>query len=150
VTDVRAHQIIRIAMEDAAQFASVIVRTTGAAWCRPTEAAILARPLTSRADRRRDKTLRFDPTPDSPDLPKGELMLLEPAADDTLQPAPEAEPEADGENPYGRSAPYRCPSPYTALYLSGFNRKVTPCCYMTHVPGYQPAYLRTGVDFAQL
>jgi molybdenum cofactor biosynthesis enzyme MoaA len=128
-----------------------------AAWSAPifpkeTEAEILARPLTLREVRRRDKSLRYDPIPDSPDLPKGEILVLERTAvvDDTLRPAPEADPEDDGANPYGRAAPYRCPSPYTALYLSGFNRKVTPCCYMTHVPGYQPAYLRTGVDFSAL
>jgi pyruvate-formate lyase-activating enzyme len=108
-----------------------------------TEAEILARPLTSRAVRRANKALRYDPTPDSPDLPKGEVLV----ADDPMQPAPESDPADDGRNPYNRAAPYRCPSPYTALYLSGFNRKVTPCCYMTHVPGYQPAYLRTGVDY---
>jgi len=113
---------------------------------RETEADILARPLTPRAVRRVDKALRFDPTPDSPDLPRGEIVV----ADDPLQPAPEAEAEGDGSNPYNRAAPYRCPSPYTALYLSGFNRKVTPCCYMTHVPGYQPAYLRTGAAFGDL
>jgi molybdenum cofactor biosynthesis enzyme MoaA len=111
-----------------------------------TEAEILARPLTSRAERRANKSLRYDPTPDSPDLPKGEIAVV-PVTDDPLQPAPEADSMDDGQNPYNRSAPYRCPSPYTALYLSGFNRKVTPCCYMTHVPGYQPAYLRTGVDY---
>jgi molybdenum cofactor biosynthesis enzyme MoaA len=113
-----------------------------------TEAEILARPLTSRAERRANKSLRYDPTPDSPDLPKGEVLVAATAGpDDTMQPAPETDSMDDGQNPYDRSAPYRCPSPYTALYLSGFNRKVTPCCYMTHVPGYQPAYLRTGVDY---
>jgi molybdenum cofactor biosynthesis enzyme MoaA len=112
-----------------------------------TEAEILARPTTSRAERRANKSLRYDPTPDSPDLPKGEIIVVG-APDDPMQPAPDADDSMDdGQNPYNRSAPYRCPSPYTALYLSGFNRKVTPCCYMTHVPGYQPAYLRTGVDY---
>lgn len=124
-----------------------------AAWSAPifpkeTEAEILARPLTPRSVRRVDKALRYDPTPDSPDLPKGDIIVALP--DDPLQPAPEQEAEADGSNPYNRAAPYRCPSPYTALYLSGFNRKVTPCCYMTHVPGYQPAHLRTGIDFPEL
>lgn len=117
---------------------------------RDTEAEILARPLTPRSVRRVDKALRIDPTPDSADLPRGERLAAEPAADDTLRPAPEVQPPDDDANPYGRDAPYRCPSPYTALYLSGFNRKVTPCCYMTHVPGYQPAHLRTGVAFPEL
>ena len=114
---------------------------------RETEAEILARPLTPRSVRRVDKALRFDPTPDSPDLPKGDRIVQ---ADDPLQPAPDVQPQGGDENPYNRTAPYRCPSPYTALYLSGFNRKVTPCCYMTHVPGYQPAHLRTGIEFPEL
>jgi molybdenum cofactor biosynthesis enzyme MoaA len=131
--------------------AKVYVDAQPETWSAPifpkeTEAEILARPLTSRAERRANKALRYDPTPDSPDLPKGEAIVVA-RPDDPIQATPDAASVDDGENPYNRSAPYRCPSPYTALYLSGFNRKVTPCCYMTHVPGYQAAYLRTGVDY---
>jgi molybdenum cofactor biosynthesis enzyme MoaA len=140
----------------ALQAAKVAVDAQPENWSAPifpaeTEAEIVARPLTPRAERRANKALRFDPPEDRPDMPKGEKIIV-PLPDDPMQPAPEtdpAEPEwmTGRDNPYGRSAPYRCPSPYTALYLSGFNRKVTPCCYMTHVPDYQPAFLRSGVDY---
>ncbi len=52
-----------------------------------------------------------------------------------------------GENPYGRKPPLRCPSPYTALYINGFTRAVSPCCYMTSVPGFQTIHYRKGHSF---
>jgi hypothetical protein len=51
------------------------------------------------------------------------------------------------ENPFGRAPPMFCPSPYTALYLNGFDREMSPCCYMTRVPGYESSYLRRGASF---
>ena len=106
------------------------------------EAAILAAPLTPREVRRASKGVRRVPPPDTEALPIGKVQTAENVhnvdpeiADDLL------------ENPYNRAPPLFCPSPYTALYINGFDRNVTPCCYMTHVPGYQPSYLRKGASF---
>ena len=68
------------------------------------------------------------------DLPVGEF---DPA---------EAEVPING-NPYGRTPPLRCPSPYTAFYINGFDRAVSPCCYMTKVPRHHVIYYREGLQF---
>jgi pyruvate-formate lyase-activating enzyme len=113
------------------------------------EAAILAEPLTPREVRRASKELRREPTPDNEALPIGRPLTAEnpyPFYSDHYKIEPES---ADDllENPYNRAPPLFCPSPYTALYVNGFDRMVTPCCYMTRVPGYQFSFLRKGASF---
>jgi len=100
------------------------------------EASILQAPLTPRAVRLKSKSYRHTPAVDSEALPVGE-------------PLEDSYPElCEGlKNPYNRQHPLFCPSPYTAFYLNGFDRMVTPCCYMTSIPGHQPSYLRKGASF---
>ena len=100
------------------------------------EASILQAPLTPRAVRLKSKSYRHTPAVDSEALPVGEpLEDGYPGITEELK------------NPYNRQHPLFCPSPYTAFYLNGFDRMVTPCCYMTSVPGHQPSYLRKGASF---
>jgi MoaA/NifB/PqqE/SkfB family radical SAM enzyme len=100
------------------------------------EAEILKSPLTPREVKRASKSYRHAVQRDSETLPIGE-------------------PDGSGaprvletmENPYNRTYPFLCPSPYTALYINGFDRQVTPCCYMGTIPGHKPVYLRKGASF---
>jgi MoaA/NifB/PqqE/SkfB family radical SAM enzyme len=101
------------------------------------EAEILVQPLTPREVRRASKSFHRTPIPDGPGLPVGEKLGY--ARGEIVH--------DELENPYGRAAPMLCPSPYTALYINGFDRMVTPCCYMQTVPGYQRSYLRQGASF---
>jgi pyruvate-formate lyase-activating enzyme len=111
------------------------------------EEEILAGPLTPREVRRNSKSFYRKQMPDSESLPIG-------------QPLPSPTPAVSGirnevihqqlENPYDRAPPMFCPSPYTALYLNGFDRLFTPCCYMTKVPGYESSYLRRGASFDEV
>jgi hypothetical protein len=113
------------------------------------EAAILAEPLTPREVRRASKSVRHEPVPDTEALPVGEALtsesLLPYCADLNYVESDVANDLLD--NPYHRLAPLFCPSPHTALYINGFDRMVTPCCYMTRVPGYNYSFLRKGTSF---
>ena len=101
------------------------------------EAEMLARPVTSREERRVSKSLRRTPVEDSSRLPTGRRLQGAKVRDDY-------------PNPYGRTTPLGCPSPYTALYINGFDRQLTPCCYMGVVEGHEPNYLREGASFDQV
>jgi molybdenum cofactor biosynthesis enzyme MoaA len=103
------------------------------------EAEILKQPLTPREVRRASKSFHRTPPPDTPESPLGEMRA---DADEWVH--------EQLENPYNRSAPLLCPSPYTALYINGFDRAVSPCCYMITVPGYEGSYLRKGASFDQV
>jgi pyruvate-formate lyase-activating enzyme len=116
------------------------------------EAALLAEPLTPRKVRLASKTIRRTPAPDTEALPVGE-----PLTSDSPNPYHHSYGDPDSEisndlldNPYHRNAPLLCPSPYTALYINGFDRMATPCCYMTQVPGYNFTFLRKGASFGQV
>jgi pyruvate-formate lyase-activating enzyme len=113
------------------------------------EAEILAQPLTPREVRRASKEVRHKPLPDTEVLPLGQVLAPDtPTAYFTGLSSIDAEVKDDPfDNPYNRAPPLFCPSPYTALYINGFDRMVTPCCYMTRVPGYQHSFLRTGASF---
>jgi hypothetical protein len=113
------------------------------------EAAILAEPLTPREVRRASKGCAAGRLQIAKTLPIGQALTAEnpyPFYNENYKIEPEI---ADDllENPYNRAPPLFCPSPYTALYINGFDRMVTPCCYMTRVPGYQHSFLRTGASF---
>jgi MoaA/NifB/PqqE/SkfB family radical SAM enzyme len=54
------------------------------------------------------------------------------------------------ENIYGRGAPLYCPSPYTAFYANGFDRRVIPCVYMHKVPGHEFMHLKPSFTFDQV
>ena len=139
---------------DAINKSSVPVQAAPETWStrifpEEVEAAILAEPLTPREVRRASKSLRREPVPDTETLPIGEPLTSE-------NPRPyyadldyvESDIANDLlDNPYHRRAPLFCPSPYTALYINGFDRMVTPCCYMTRVPGYNYSFLRKGASF---
>ncbi len=108
------------------------------------EEQILAEPLTPREVRKSSKSFYREPPPDTESLPIGQPaapgeMLLQLGQTEVVH-----EPL---ENPYDRTPPLFCPSPYTALYLNGFDRQMNPCCYMTRVPGHQMSYLRQGASF---
>ena len=53
----------------------------------------------------------------------------------------------DAPNPFDRTAPEMCPSPYTAFYVNGFDRHTTPCCSMEKPPGHAFTYVREGASF---
>ncbi len=101
------------------------------------EAEILAQPLVPREVRRATRSFHRTPVADTVDLPVGGSLAAEPGEF----------VHEELENPYGRAVPMLCPSPYTALYINGFDRMVTPCCYMHTVPGYEKSYLRQGARF---
>jgi pyruvate-formate lyase-activating enzyme len=110
-------------------------------WSKPIfppelEPQILTMPLTPRDVRMKSKSFHRKPAVDTEDLPVGE-------------PLEDSRPELHEhmENPYNRTPPMFCPSPYTAFYLNGFDRMVTPCCYMTSIPGHSLSYLRKGASF---
>jgi MoaA/NifB/PqqE/SkfB family radical SAM enzyme len=60
------------------------------------------------------------------------------------------EPEGDLSNPYDRSAPLYCPSPYTAFYSNGTDRRVIPCVYMHKVPGHEFMHFKPSMTFAEV
>jgi wyosine [tRNA(Phe)-imidazoG37] synthetase (radical SAM superfamily) len=47
------------------------------------------------------------------------------------------DPMDDGTNPYGRAAHYRCSFVYHDFIVNDFNMRLIPCCYMSHVPGFE-------------
>jgi pyruvate-formate lyase-activating enzyme len=95
------------------------------------EARILARPLTPREARVKVPVADCFPG-DASHRPMGEPSADEPAPTDAA------------EDPYGRRAPLACPAPYTSLYVNGFHNLMTPCCYMTRIPGHEPVFLQPG------
>jgi MoaA/NifB/PqqE/SkfB family radical SAM enzyme len=60
------------------------------------------------------------------------------------------EPDGDGANPYGRTAPHHCPSPYTAFYVNGTDRRVIPCVYMYKVPGHEFLHFKPSMTFEEV
>ena len=66
------------------------------------------------------------------------------------EPSVQPDPEPFTENAYGRSAPLYCPSPYTAFYANGFDRRVIPCVYMHKVPGHEFMHLKPSFTFDQV
>jgi MoaA/NifB/PqqE/SkfB family radical SAM enzyme len=63
---------------------------------------------------------------------------------------PALDAESDHENVYDRSARYACRAPYHFLYLNDFEFRMSPCCYMTHVPGFEATHYDGGFDFFQV
>jgi MoaA/NifB/PqqE/SkfB family radical SAM enzyme len=104
------------------------------------EEEILRAPLRSREQRRALMIRRVNPNAQG--LPMGE-----PLDEDHCNKHDNGMTLEQLENPYDRTAPLYCPSPYTALYINGFDRNVNPCCYMLQVPGYKTSYLRKGASF---
>ena len=114
------------------------IRTAPDTWSRPVfspewEPKLDTIPVTSREGREyiRLAEIRWD------ELPAGE-----PCA------APENAPVTD--NVYGRGAPLYCPSPYTAFYANGFDRRVIPCVYMHKVPGHEFMHFKPSMTFDQV
>lgn len=119
----------------------VPVQASPETWATPVfpkelEAQAVLLPIRSREERLRTIPRRIA-SEQTDGLPLGEL-------DET------AHCLAPSENPYARQAPIRCPSPYTAFYANGFDRQVSPCCYMGRVPGYQKMYFQSAVSFGTI
>lgn len=128
---------------DAIAKARIQIHASPETWSNPifpseAEARLLAEPTTPR-EKRRKEFIRT-PTPDSDDLPMGEPISEDMTEDDRPN-------EGLTEVSCSRGAPYFCPTPYTALYLNGFDRLATPCCYMTSVPGHKRSYLKSTATF---
>jgi wyosine [tRNA(Phe)-imidazoG37] synthetase (radical SAM superfamily) len=47
----------------------------------------------------------------------------------------------DGSNPIGRQPPFRCRAVYNGLYVNRTFMRMTPCCYITQLPGYEEVRL---------
>ena len=60
------------------------------------------------------------------------------------------EPCRSDDNPYLRSAPLYCPSPYTAFYVNGTDRRVIPCVYMHKVPGHEFIHFKPSMSFPEV
>jgi MoaA/NifB/PqqE/SkfB family radical SAM enzyme len=54
------------------------------------------------------------------------------------------------DNLYDRSAPLYCPSPYTAFYVNGTDRRVIPCVYMHEVPGHDLIHFKPSMTFEEV
>ena len=114
------------------------VKADPSTWSRPLfppewEARLDSLPLVPRRDRKasRISEIRWD------ELGSGE-------------PSCEHEAWRLGENPYDRSAPQYCPSPYTAFYINGTDRRVIPCVYMHKVPGHEFIHFKPSMTFAEV
>jgi Iron-sulfur cluster-binding domain len=66
------------------------------------------------------------------------------------EPSREHEPRQSTANPYGRSAPLYCPSPYTAFYVNGPYRRVIPCVYMYKVPDHDFIHFKPSMTFEEV
>lgn len=62
----------------------------------------------------------------------------------------EHEPHYEGDNLYNRSVPLYCPSPYTAFYVNGTDRRVIPCVYMHKVPGHELIHFKPSMTFEEV
>lgn len=61
----------------------------------------------------------------------------------------EPEPCVLGANLYDRHAPLYCPSPYTAFYVNGTDRRVIPCVYMHKVRGHEFIHFKPSMRFEE-
>jgi pyruvate-formate lyase-activating enzyme len=69
---------------------------------------------------------------------------------DTLgagEPSRDREPCEFAENPLNRKSPLYCPSPYTAFYVNGTDRRVIPCVYMHKVPHHEFIHFKPLMTF---
>ena len=60
------------------------------------------------------------------------------------------EPCHFGPNLYNRDSPLYCPSPYTAFYVNGTDRRTIPCVYMHKVPGHEYMHLKPSMRFEDI
>jgi len=112
------------------------IRADPATWSRPVfspewESRLDSIPLTPRKDRTtyfRTWQIRWD------ELGAG-------------GPSREKEAGDSAANLYGREAPMHCPSPYTAFYVNGTDRRVIPCVYMHKVPGHEFIHFKPSMTF---
>ena len=115
------------------------IRSDPETWSRPVfspewEARLDRIPLTARKDRKtyyRTYDIRWD------ELGAGEASR-------------EQEPCSSTANLYDRAAPLYCPSPYTAFYTNGTDRRVIPCVYMHKVPGHEFIHFKPSMTFEQV
>ena len=114
------------------------VKANPSSWSRPVfspewEASVDRIPLTQRKDRKsyRISEIQWDA------LGAGEAER-------------EHEPCDFAGNPYNRTAPLYCPSPYTAFYVNGTDRRVIPCVYMHRVPGHEFMHFKPSMTFEEV
>lgn len=95
---------------------------------------------------------QLDMIPLTPREERGYIRLAEIKWDELGAGEPSAAPKEGRftENVYGRSAPMYCPSPYTAFYANGFDRRVIPCVYMHKVPGHEFMHFKPSMTFDQV
>jgi MoaA/NifB/PqqE/SkfB family radical SAM enzyme len=132
-------QALRFKAVMAIQDSPLNIRTAPETWSRPLfpkhyESEIEVMPLTPRDQR---DTYFYSYDQDLEQLPGGEPMEVP----DALEPGP---------NVYSRSVPLHCPSPYTAFYSNGFDRRVIPCVYMHKVDGYEDIHFKPSFSFDQV
>jgi wyosine [tRNA(Phe)-imidazoG37] synthetase (radical SAM superfamily) len=117
-----------------------IIMTDGESWSAPVFPAVLEELITIRApheiDRKealQDKSVRehYAHFYASCAEKRGLGDLLAAAADDRA-----LDPMDDGSNPYNRSPRLHCTFVYNDFIINDFNMRLIPCCYMTHVPGF--------------
>lgn len=110
------------------------VRADPASWSQPVfspewEARLTEMPLTPRNSR---KSYRMG------QMPWDQLGAGEYSPD----PAPAA-----ADDPLGREASLYCPSPYTAFYVNGTDRRMIPCVYMHKVPDHAYMHFKPSMTF---
>lgn len=60
------------------------------------------------------------------------------------------DPLEDGLNPLGRQPRFACKAVYYNLYVNELFFRVSPCCYMTEVPGFEEIRFDGGCDFFEV
>jgi pyruvate-formate lyase-activating enzyme len=130
---------LREAAVSAIASSRLTIRSDSETWSRPVfspdwESRLDRIPLTPRKDRKtyyRMSEKRWD------ELGAG-------------KPSREQEPCCSTANLYGRGAPHYCPSPYTAFYTNGTDRRVIPCVYMHKVPGHEFMHFKPSMTFEEV
>jgi MoaA/NifB/PqqE/SkfB family radical SAM enzyme len=129
---------LRHAAEMAIARSRLPVKADPGTWSRPVfspewEPRLGSIPLTARGDRRYYR-----------------ISEIEWDALGAGQPHQAAEPCRLREDPYGRHPPLYCPSPYTAFYVNGTDRRVIPCVYMHKVPNHEFMHFKPSMTFADV
>jgi pyruvate-formate lyase-activating enzyme len=132
-------QALRFQAVMAIQGSDLEIKASPETWSRPIfppryEAEIELMPVTPREER---NTYFYSYDQDLELLTAGE-------------PSAVAEVYELGANDYGRSAPLYCPSPYTAFYPNGFDRRVIPCVYMHKADGHEYIHFKPSLNFDQV
>jgi hypothetical protein len=129
---------LRAAALNAIADSPIPIKADPATWSRPLfspewEARLDSIPLTKRAERK------------SYTISDHDWELL-----GAGEPSKHIEPCGSFENFYDRGAPLYCPSPYTAFYVNGTDRRVIPCVYMHKVPNHEFIHFKPSMTFEEV